>query len=232
MSNKSFQKKFTETFLPPLSPFEQYKFELHTSNFQDNSTDAKYLLKNKLTLDALNTETSAKIDILITPKKFNLTIGKDLSRSNTKALFKNLYGETLLTYLFFSEDNVNNIQKILKMMVFKEMDQMIDDQSNTDLLIIMRSIFLEYSRHPKLLDETMSDDEKNILLQRYTNEVSRLNELVINELVPLICSQLQQYLTYLKDASTPRFIMEKPMSMSVTGQKQYRSITNLLAGGL
>ena len=153
-----------------------------------------------------------------------------LSGSNTRHLFKNLYGETLLTFLYFSKDNIDNIQKLLKMLVFKQMNTVIDDQSNTELMIIMRSIFLEYSQHPPLIDEGMTDTTKQRLYQMYSSEVSRLNELVLNELVPLTCSQLQQYLSYIHDASTPRVFMEKPIIDTLRGEKEYRSITSVLTG--
>jgi hypothetical protein len=116
------------------------------------------------------------------------------------------------------------------MLVYKEMGKVIDYQSSNDLLIIMRSIFLSYSNHPELIQPNMSEEKKQSLLTKYKNEVSRLNELVINYTVPQICSQLQQYLQYLEDASSPVKPMEKPVSTNVAGTKTYRSITSVLTG--
>lgn len=247
----SFLKKFTEIISPNTEiPIIQEEFnkeiilpEAHPSVFEDVNFNAKNLIENKKTLDELMLERKGvfktnlgktfDISSLVSPGKHKLTGDdgdKKLSGSNTKSMFKNLYGETLLTFLYFSEDNVNNIQKLLKMLVFKEMNMVIDDQSNRELLVIMRSIFLEYSRHPKLIDGSMSEQEKKILLKQYTDEVARLNELVVKELVPKICSQLSQYLFYLRDAGSPRYIMELPKSDSTTGQRKYRSITNVLTG--
>jgi len=62
-------------------------------------------------------------------------------------------------------------------------------------------------------------------------EVSRLNAIVINQVVPNIVSQLQQYIDYLKDASEQPYYMDKPKNVSIKGQKQYRSITQVLSGG-
>ena len=146
-------------------------------------------------------------------------------------MFKNLYGETLLTFLFFSSENIENIQKLIRMLVYKETKQVVDNQSNTELLVIMRSVFLAYSEHPKLIDETMSQEEKDHLITLYTDEVHRLNQLIIDTCVPIVVSQLQQYLVYLYDASTPLKIMEKPLSTSVSGTKNYRSQTQVLLGG-
>jgi hypothetical protein len=210
--------------------------QLHPSQFQNNKVNIKANLKNNRTLSSISDErgkilATKNLDKLTSPGKYKLTPNDfELDGSNTKNLFKNLYGETLLTFLFFSKDNINNIQQLIRMSVYKETNEIIDIQSINDLMVIMRSIFLAYSEHPKLINESMSEKEKSYLLILYTEEVDRLNQLIINECVPLIISQLQQYLTYLHDASTPLQIMEKPISTSVTGTKGYRSITSVLLG--
>ena len=168
---------------------------------------------------------------LVSSGKYNLTVDDNkLSGSNTRHLFKNLYGETLLTFLFFSKDNINNIQDIIKMLVYKETKQLIDNQSIIELQIVMRSIFLSYNEHPKLLDPGMSTEEKTILIKQYKNEVDRLNQLVIDTVVPLIISQMQQYFDYIKDASQPRQFMPHPISDSISGTRQFRSVTSILTG--
>jgi tetrahydromethanopterin S-methyltransferase subunit H len=95
----------------------------------------------------------------------------------------------------------------------------------------MRALFLEYSLHPKLITEEMSDKERSELLKKYTIEVERLNMIVINQVVPKIISQIQQYVDYLRDASEQPYYMDKPQNDSVKGQKQYRSTTQVLIGG-
>jgi hypothetical protein len=175
--------------------------------------------------------TSEKVTNLVSPGSHILTIDDDdLSENNTRYLFKNLYGETLLTSLFFSKLNILNIQNVIKFNVHKETNYIIDKQSMNELMIIMRAVFLEYSRHPKLITPDMSQNEKDILLMKYKMEVSRLNTIVINQVVPNIVSQLQQYIDYLKDASEQPYYMDKPQNVSIKGQKQYRSITQVLTG--
>ena len=152
-----------------------------------------------------------------------------LTGSNTRHLFKNLYGETLLTFLFFSKKNVSNIQSLIRYSVFKESGNSIDNQSVNELLIIMRSIFLDYSAHPPPITEEMSSVFKNELLKQYTKEVSRLNEIVVNTIVPKIVSQIVSYMYYLKDSS------ESPLGNSinpvnVSTERKLRSITNVLTG--
>lgn len=211
--------------------------EIHPSQFQNDTNNINSNLKNTRTLLSIRDEraqTLAVDDInkLISPGKYNFTENdQELAGSNTSSMFKNLYGETLLTFLFFSSENVNNIQKLIRMLVYKETQKVVDNQSDTELLVIMRSIFLSYSEHPKLIDETMSQKEKDDLIRLYTAEVHRLNQLVIDTCVPNIVSQLQQYLIYLYDSSNPLKIMDKPISTSVSGTKNYRSQTQVLLGG-
>jgi DNA-directed RNA polymerase subunit H (RpoH/RPB5) len=107
----------------------------------------------------------------------------------------------------------------------------IDNQSTNELMIIMRSLFLEYSAHPKLLDESMSEDEKRKLLEKYTIEVARLNKIVVDSTLPKVISQIQQYVDYLRDSSKQPYYMDKPKNESVQGMKQYRSATQVLLGG-
>jgi hypothetical protein len=176
--------------------------------------------------------TNDKVENLVSPGSFNLTPDdKRVSGSNTRALFKNLYGETPLTFAFFSNKNIQNIQDLIKFVVHRETGYVIDNQSVNELMIIMRSIFLEYSLHPKLIDEKMTSQEKSELIIKYKNEVSRLNQIVINAIVPKIISQIQQYLDYLRDASEQPYQMDKPKNESITGQKEYRSTTQVLFGG-
>ena len=207
----------------------------HQKIFETSNADVP-LLENR-TLMSIRKQraqrlTDENVDKLVSPGSFNLTPDdKSVSGSNTRSLFRNLYGETPLTFAFFSSKNIQNIQDLIKFTVHKETGYVVDNQSVNELMIIMRSIFLEYSLHPKLIDESMSDKEKSELITKYKNEVARLNQIVINEIVPKIISQIQQYLDYLRDASQQPYQMDKPKNESITGQKQYRSTTQVLFGG-
>ena len=176
--------------------------------------------------------TKAEVEDLVSPGKYKLTIDDNkISKSNTNQMFKNLYGETLLTYLFFSDRNVETVQELIRMLVYRETKYVIDKQSYTELLIIMRSIFLEYSSHPPIITDAMSVNEKNRLQKMYTEEVRRLNDIILNNVVPKVISQMQQYLDYLRDAGEQPYYMERAENKSIKGQKDYRSITQVLIGG-
>lgn len=208
----------------------------HPSQFE-TTTFSPNVPEDKRTLLTIQNERSLRlpnfnIQQLKSPGAWKLSENDDdLSNSNTRHLYKALYGETLLTFLFFSKQNIQSIQNVIKFLVNKETGYVVDNQSNQELLVIMRSIFLEYSSHPQLIDEKMTDEEKEKLLVLYKNEVQRLNEIVINAVVPKIVSQLQQYLDYLRDASSQPFKTDNPENVNISGERQYRSVTQVLIGG-
>lgn len=212
------------------------KTVFHPSFFESTELDVPES-KDHRTLQDIRKErdqrlTGPNVTKLVSPGSFKFTTDdKQISKSNTRFLFKNLFGETPLTMLFFSEKNVRNIQNLLKMNVHSQIGYIIDDQSITELMIVMRSIFLEYNRHPKLITPDLPKDELETLLKKYTDEVSRLNKLVVDAILPKLVSQIQQYISYLKDASEQPYYMDKPVNESVQGQKEYRSVTQVLLGG-
>lgn len=175
--------------------------------------------------------TSSTVDQLESPGTFQKTEDdKWDADSNTQFLFKNHIGETLLTQVFFSNKNIENIQKLIRFLVHRETKYVIDNQSTEELLIVMRSVFLQYSEHPALLDPRQPIEIQNKIKQQTTNEVKRLNDIVINEIYPTVVAGLKQYLQYLNDASQPYQIMDKPINDNIKGQRELRSITSVLTG--
>lgn len=204
----------------------------HPSLFENSDKDTP---KFERTLLSIRKERDQLVDTdvenLKSPLRYELTTTDEkVAGSNTKYLFKNLYGETPLTFLFFSDNNIDNIQKLTRYLVWKETQYVIDNQSPSELLVIMRSIFLEYSAHPPLIDTGMSEEVKQALFARYTREVTRLNKIVTDTVVPRIVSQLRQYLDYLRDVKRIP-VYETPQNVSISGEREYRSVTQVLIGG-
>jgi hypothetical protein len=211
---------------------------LHPSEIQNVNINAQNNIKSQRSILNVQKEREQPlqgISNLSSPGKYSFTADngdKQISGSNTKHMFKNLYGETPLTFLYFSDKNVKNIQNLIRYIVSKEIGQNIDEQNVTELMIIMRSIFLEYSQHPPLIDEKMTPERRVAILKLYTNEVDRLNQLVVNESVPKIISQIQAYLDYLKDSSSQPVPIARPENVSSSGTRQFRSITQVLTGNI
>jgi hypothetical protein len=146
---------------------------------------------------------------------------------------KNIHIENPLSYLFFSERNISDVKKLVKMTVFKHISQVIDTSPETfkqELMIVMRSIYLEYGRNGEGL-EGKSRQEYNNIIKKTVSEVRRLNELVVNDVTPRIASQIEQYIGYLNDASTQPIQIELPENVSNAGRKELRSVTSVLASG-
>jgi len=212
------------------------------SNFHPNMFQNGYLQEkpsDTRTLLTIHQErgqklTNPELKNLVSVGAYRLTENDNqLSGSNTRHLFKTMGPdqETLLTFLFFSKKNIDNIQNVIKHLVFKETNKIIDKQNPNELLIIMKSIYLEYSQHPRLFTPDLTQDQMKILQKQYTVEVDRLNNIVINELVPKIVSQFTQYLDYLRDANSPLLCLSPPESTNISGTRSYRSPTQIWTSG-
>lgn len=182
------------------------------------------------------------ISDLQSPGRYNLTQDPrsehsqryDPNKSNTSSIMKNIHIENPLNYLFFSERNISDVQKLLKLTVYKHTGQVIDTTPETfkqELMIIMRALYLEYGNHPPGIETARSPEERRQILAMTVAEVRRLNEIVVNDATPRIVTQVEQYRTYLRDASTSTLPIELPYNDSTKGQKNYRSVTSVLASG-
>lgn len=203
---------------------------IHPSEFQTSRPD---LIGNDSIVKQVqsNPLINRTLDSLVSPGAHHLNGDSDeLSEFNQKAAFKGLYGDTLLTDLFFSRINITNIQKLLRYVVHKEMNYVIDDQSEKELLTIMRSIFLTYSEHPLYITPDLDPETVAKLKKQYTDECHRLNKLVVNETVPIIASALQQYVNYLDTSSRPLAQIDRPVDVSIAGTRQLRSVSQVLSG--
>lgn len=109
---------------------------------------------------------------------------------------------------FFSEQNINTIQKKLKQKVYQESDgrHTIGNQSVEQLQIIMHSIYLQYGKF------------QNTNIQE---QVTELNELIYNYAVPNILTNIEQYLGYKRDVSTISVPLEHPVNLNEAGLKMY-----------
>lgn len=138
-------------------------------------------------------------------------------RPNTVRLqaFSGIHEATPLNQAFLSQENLDYLQDRIRYEVYKRSNKkyQIGRQSDIDLQIIMRSIYLQYAKN-----------QKNNIKQ----QVNELNELVIQEATPKIMSQVQQYHSYLNRASGADYMpLAHPESMSAKGRKQLVSVTKL-----
>ena len=137
----------------------------------------------------------------------NQTIQKsnrDMS-SNLKNITNNKVSD-----LFFSNSNLQIIQNAIRHNIWLRSNKqfVIGNQSETQLEIVMRSIYLQYSKN----------QDNNI-----KEQILRLNELVLKHCIPNILSNIKQYLTYKKDLTTGPILMDHPKNVSSAGSKTLKN---------
>lgn len=133
-------------------------------------------------------------------------ICKDSTYSNIT--LKGILENSILSKTFFSKKNMDIIQNKLKWLVYEHSNKqyIIGKQDENELLIIMRSIYLEYSKNlPVSIKE----------------QIGFLNEKVYEDIFPKLYSNVKQYINYLADVSNPYKIMNRPEYINQSGTKSY-----------
>ena len=126
-----------------------------------------------------------------------------------------LYGiqeTSTLNHAFFSKKNMNNIQNMVRYNVYEKSDKkyIIDKQSDVELEIIMRSIYLQHSPN---------------LPNKIIEQINYLNKLVCNWCVEQILPEVMQYIGYIKEIEYMPVPMDLPLNLSSKGSRSLRSVT-------
>ena len=124
------------------------------------------------------------------------TAGQDGIRGNFEA--------TPLNQAFFSKENFQIVQNSIRRTVYDKSGEIIDPVSTDDLFMIMRAIFLWYSRN---------------LPDRIPEQIAELNSRVTAWSVPKILAELGMYKYYLNDIDTLPDPIKLPVNQSSAGTK-------------
>tara|TARA_B100001175_G_scaffold316188_1_gene329472 strand:- start:740 stop:1237 length:498 start_codon:yes stop_codon:yes gene_type:complete len=153
--------------------------------------------------------------VIITDSKL-----KDLNMIEDENVMKNfqveaLYGiqeTTTLNQAFFSRKNMDLIQDNIRYDVYMKTDKkhIIGKQSEVELEVIMRSIYLQHSPN---------------LPNQIKEQIKYLNGLVSNWCVEKIIPELYQYLGYLKEVEYMPIPIDLPINLSSKGSRSLRSVT-------
>lgn len=119
---------------------------------------------------------------------------------------RGVHASNCVGHLFFSDLNRDALQAAIRYQVFvaTKGQSVIDRQDDTELGIVMRSVYLQHCRH--------SPDDA-------AGQVRELNARVIDYAVPTVIVALQQYRGYQRDASQLPRVMEYGVSTSSAGTK-------------
>lgn len=133
------------------------------------------------------------------PKTTETSFVGDMLRGNWEA--------TPVATGFFTRTNVERIQERIRRDVYRTSgpkQYVIDDQDVDELKMIMRAMFLQYTKNSP---------------HDITGQITELNDRVVEWAVPRILSEIDQYAYYLKDISHLPIPLEKPLNMSSAGTR-------------
>lgn len=144
-------------------------------------------------------------DHLTKYKKTTMMESPDLN--NNKQLENILTGNmkhNKLSLLFFSSKNITNLQNIIRLRVYKKIKMKIARQSDNELVVIMKSVFVTYTKN---------------MDSNYTQQIKILNEIVLDEVMPKLLADLEMYKYYLKDKNTSYTLIDRPIYLSSSGTR-------------
>jgi hypothetical protein len=122
---------------------------------------------------------------------------------------------TPLSITYFSDGNMKKIQNLIKSNIHRESQgkfRMDIEQDESDLLVVMRYIFLEHAMH---------------LPTHIKKQVNELNIKTINYIIPDMMTNIKQHYGYLKDISQPIKPIDRPMNVNRAGRKSLPSTTSV-----
>ncbi len=169
---------------------------------------------NQRNKDLMNKIKNGRVNIMGKPvSRTQFPLFQESSRGDTtykNEALKSILGKSKIHNLFFSKTNIDNIQAIIRKEVWLQSSQKhkIARQSDNELKIVMRSIFLQNGQH-----------QCNEILK----QLKELNQIVVEYCVPNILSNIELYLGYKKELSYLPIPPPHPKNMSNSGLKGIRN---------
>jgi hypothetical protein len=122
------------------------------------------------------------------------------------------YQGFILEDLFFSESNIEIVQKQLVLSIFKTSNRkfLIPFQNYKSILTVMKFIFNDQAKH---------------LPYNITEQISELNSKVVKELTNNIINSINSKLKYLDDINSPPPVNDLPINVNSAGNKTLPSIS-------
>ncbi len=137
------------------------------------------------------------------PQTYELYEGEMKTHSFQNSL-QGIQDSNLLSKAFFSKRNIDCIQKHIQKSVLQKTNYRIGRQSDLQLQIIMRSIYLQYSKN---------------LECNYAEQIKELNKKVTDYSVDRIVIEISQFLEYRKEVSKMPDPISLPKNLSNAGEK-------------
>ena len=137
-------------------------------------------------------------------KQYELYQDSSHKQDTNVSIISNMIVPNALSRSYFSNDNIECLQRQIIQQVYNKSQKQISKQSYQELQIIMKSIYLQFGKNfPDNIDK----------------QISILNTYVIDECVRIIVPNLLQYKKYLDEISNPVPVMPRAEIVSNKGTK-------------
>lgn len=130
----------------------------------------------------------------------------ELDLSGDNFFTRGNFAPTKASQVFFSQKNMENLQRQIRYQVHKQSKTVIDQQSNKKLALLMRGVYFQFANN---VDEAAA----------VPAEVAALNRIVVDQAVPQIINAIAAHRQYLKDIQEPYTLMDRPKAESLKGTK-------------
>lgn len=133
----------------------------------------------------------------------------DINKKNTEQIaIEGISESTIMSQIFLSQKNINLLQIKIINIIKNEYKYKISKQSKNELIIIMRSIYLN--------NATNNYSNKTEIKK----ELEKLNNLVINYCIKTIINNIKSHELYLKKINNDLNPIDLPSSTNIKGDKQ------------
>lgn len=149
----------------------------------------------RLPLSGLQETLSVPPSVLYAPEPY-------LTPTNVSEQIQYRHSDTPLNKLFFSQGNVDTLQGQIQATVQQMVGASIDRQSDSDLLLVMRSYYLQYAENNP---------------DRLAQELAELNRRVVNFCANRIAVEVEAYRFYRKDIMDFPEPIANPMNVKKYG---------------
>jgi hypothetical protein len=187
-----------------------------TKKIDDQTMTEKINQINRGLISDINLVPDRKYDSLNNQNDWNKYTAKDsvLFNNIEESALKGISEESTLSKYFFSDMNIEAINKIIRYRIFKELNKVISNQSMTELSVIMRSIFLK------------NINKSNSKSHEILPNIKKLNGFVVDYSIKNIKINIQQYDGYIDKLNS----LPEPLDLPMQGSnKNYTyDISNLL----
>lgn len=138
----------------------------------------------------------------------------NVENNSYRDIIKTISANGPVSEMFFGHVNMKHLKKVICDVVYRQSGGKYnltpEAQSDNELLIVMRYIYLEHAKH---------------LPDQIREQVAELNYQVILDLAPRVMSKAQEYLSYMRDHSQQALPMDRPRNVSSAGTRVNQSVT-------